>query len=60
MDVNWYTFLGARAPTMAQMDTHNGFWAPTKIIKAPTTVLPLWAPTIVCICICIKYIVYMP
>ena len=37
MDVNLYTFVGARAPTMAQMGTHNRFWAPTKIIKAPTT-----------------------
>ena len=36
-------FLGAQAPTMAQMGTHNGLWAPTKIIKAPTKIIK--APT---------------
>ena len=41
MGVNLYTFVGALAPTMAQIGTHNGFWAPTKIIKAPTMALPL-------------------
>ena len=41
MGVNLYTFMGARALTMAQIGTHNGFWAPRKIINAPTTVLPL-------------------
>ena len=44
MGVNFYTFVGARAPTMAQMGTHNVFWAPTKVMKAPTMVLPLGHP----------------
>ena len=39
MGVNLYTFVGVQwTPTMAQMGTHNGFWAPTKNIKATTTV----------------------
>ena len=44
MGVNLYTFVGARAPTMPQMGTHNSFWAPTKIIEAPTRVLLLGHP----------------
>ena len=44
MGVNLYAFVGARAATMAQMGTHNGFRAPTYIIKAPTTILPLGHP----------------
>ena len=44
MGVNLYTFGGVRAPAMAQMGTHNSFWAPTKIVKAPTRVVLLGQP----------------
>ena len=42
MGVNLYTFVGARAPTMAQMGTHKDYQGTH---KGFTT----WAPTIVLI-----------
>ena len=42
MDVNLYTFVGDRAPTMAQMGTHKDY----QVIQNDFTA---WAPTIVVI-----------